>query len=520
MIDNDKLNAMDRGAEALNRHLGEGRRLYERLNTYTEETRFHDGSVDQQAVEDYMDTLSHSQMTALKTYNDYANDSDDETVDRGGEKSTPSADTSKANDDVMHDRLSSFLDDHEYDGVTPTGLTLREVITKWIKYKVDQKDGWGKSSIKRNKPAIEKLEVLLDNCEARLVTDEMLRDKFIERRHQLPKALKKRITLHKGVRKVLDVNGKVETSLGGKAITTKDFIPSDEIIDQAEANGWETDSMDTIGRENGLIQAFLKWAKKQKYMRSGLDEVLDDYTKYTRESSRTIFTAKELKLMFESEDFQTGGLQKELHTYWIPLICLTTGARSGEASQLRTEDIAYQDTGSGESIWVIRFIADEDTTQTSKTGSSRRIVPIPQVLLDLNFLGFIEQVRVRNGEYLFPDLEPQTAGASWSDAISSWFHSAKRQTGYMERCGVEKEVKVEGIKKKRVFHSLRHTWITCAKNSGINKEMRTEISGHSQGVSRDAHDGYSHDYNLELRHDAINQVDFGIDWSKIANWQG
>ena len=415
--------------------------------------------------------------------------------------------------------MHSFLDDHEYDGIRDTGLTIREVITKWIDYKVSQKDGWGESSVKRNKPAIEKLEILLDNCEARLVTDVMLRDKFVERRRRLPKALKKRPSLHKGVREVLDVNGKVVINTSGKAVTTKEFISSDDILDQAKVHGWETDSMDTIGRENSAIQSFLKWARKQKYMRSGLDEVLDDYTKYSRESSRTIFTPDELKLMFESAEYQNGQLQKVPYTHWVPLICLTTGARSGEASQLRTEDIICQDTGSGEQIWVIRFIADEDTTQTSKTSSSRRTVPIPRVLLDLNILTFVEQVRAAKGEYLFPDLEPQKEGNSWSDAISRWFHSAKRQKGYMERCGVEKEVKIEGIKKKRVFHSLRHTWITYAKNSGINKEMRTEISGHSQGAGRDAHDGYSHDYEMGLRLVAINTVDFGIDWSKVSKWE-
>lgn len=520
MPDFKKYDAYDRESDKINVVLGLGKVVYQRLQEHERATRYHNGGTDPLAIADFFESLTPAEYDAVQRYNAYllsaAEPNEDSEV-------TPSDDPTtgcEVEQPELDPRLDAFLERQQYGGVSKSGLTVSDVVKRWIDYKVNkQKGAWKPKSLKRNKPVIEKLVLLLDDPEARTVSPEMLRDKFIGQRYFLPQGLKRKKIIHLGKTEETDMNGNVVLNNDGSPVQIPIYKPSHEIIELCNQNNWSIDSEDTIGRENGTIKNFLDWAEGQNYMQAGLDKVMKDYTQYSRKSNRTIFTAEDLKLLFESDHYQQGKLKSEPHKHWIPLICLTTGARSGEAAQLRVTDIDQVEVEGAEPILVFKFIADEDTNQTSKSEGSRRVTPIPDVLLARGLLNFVEQVRARGDEYLFPETIPTSVDGDWSDAISSWFHGGKRQIGFMELCGVEKRVKIEGKWKVRVFHSFRHTWVNTAKNARVDKEMRCEISGHSEGEAKDAHDGYSHHYNIALRKQAIEQVKFDLEWSAIPKWR-
>lgn len=52
--------------------------------------------------------------------------------------------------------------------------------------------------------------------------------------------------------------------------------------------------------------------------------------------------------------------------YWIPLVCLFTGARLGEVAQLRIEDVRRE-----RGVWFIHISNDDSTGQSTKSGYSR-----------------------------------------------------------------------------------------------------------------------------------------------------
>ncbi|GAG91860.1 unnamed protein product, partial [marine sediment metagenome] len=269
--------------------------------------------------------------------------------------------------------FDAFLEKQQYGGIAKSGLSVSDVVGKWVHYKTKIQNDWKSASIKRNTPTLEKLVILLDDPEARTVSPKVMRDQFIERRYALPQGLKKKSELRAGMKDALDIHGNAVLDENGNPVQVVVYKSSNEIIELCSKKGWSTDSRDTIGRENGLIKQFLQWAEGQGHMQAGLDKVLRDYTRYSRKSNRTIFTPEDLKAFFESEYYQNGDLMTEPHKHWIPLICLTTGARSGEVAQLRVSDIQAFEAADSEPIFSFSFIADEDTDQTSKTDSSRRI---------------------------------------------------------------------------------------------------------------------------------------------------
>ncbi|GGH20946.1 hypothetical protein SAMN05444007_101484 [Cribrihabitans marinus] len=71
--------------------------------------------------------------------------------------------------------------------------------------------------------------------------------------------------------------------------------------------------------------------------------------------------------------------------YWVPLILLTMGTRVKEVLQLTRRDLLLRD-----GVHCLRLCWNAE--QEGKTPSAQRIVPIPQVLLDLGFVDWVRSI--------------------------------------------------------------------------------------------------------------------------------
>jgi integrase len=122
---------------------------------------------------------------------------------------------------------------------------------------------------------------------------------------------------------------------------------------------------------------------------------------------RRPFTDAELIQVFGSEDF-VRERDKNPARYWLPLLCLFTGARREEIGQLAVCDILEED-----GIPFIRINDDAKLEQSLKNAGSRRRVPVHSSLVRLGFLEYVKTVRDGKQVRLFPTL---TRGANgWSD---------------------------------------------------------------------------------------------------------
>jgi integrase len=149
--------------------------------------------------------------------------------------------------------------------------------------------------------------------------------------------------------------------------------------------------------------------------------------------------------------------------FWVPLICLYSGMRLGEACALAVADINERDG--------IRYMHVRDLIegQNAKSDAARRKVPIHRELLAAGFLDFVEQARKAGHERLFPDLEVNADGYV-SDRPQKFFEHV------IERAK-DPDAEEPG---KLVFHSTRHTVVGKLRTPNCREDISTEILGHEQ----------------------------------------
>lgn len=226
----------------------------------------------------------------------------------------------------------------------------------------------------------------------------------------------------------------------------------------------------------GFVAAFWNWAK------ANYDEVTTnpfDGMKLKKSAKardeRHPFTPEELRIIFHAplytgcqslKAWRTPGdfVPRDSGLYWVPLIALFTGARSGEIIQLYASDVAEEDG-------ILRFqLTDNGDDQRVKTASSRRLTPIHPTLQDLGLMDLVEKRRKGSVQRLFPDLKPGSDGY-YSSAYSRKFRH------FLEKLGIKHE--------KNAFHSFRHCFEDACRDSRIPWDIMNALQGHSDsGMSQ------------------------------------
>ena len=120
--------------------------------------------------------------------------------------------------------------------------------------------------------------------------------------------------------------------------------------------------------------------------------------------------------------------------FWVPLLALWTGMRLGEICQLAVSDIVKKD-----GIYCIVTIWDEedddmehtdeeDYVRTQKTYAAARLIPVHSKLVQMGFVGFVDQVRKSGHKRLFPEIKPDKKTGYLSARFSKW-RSEERRVG-------------------------------------------------------------------------------------------
>ena len=158
---------------------------------------------------------------------------------------------------------------------------------------------------------------------------------------------------------------------------------------------------------------------------------------------------------------------------WVPWLCAYTGARGGEMTQLRTQDIEQRARGP-----VLHITPEAGTTKTNNA----RWVPLHPHLIEMGFLDYVASVKARLGKDgpLFYRTRTQPAQ-----------NSNGRGPATRARENLAKWVRELGITDPGVqpLHGWRHTFKTRAMRAKIEERIRDEICGHAPGS---AGDGYEH----------------------------
>lgn len=178
--------------------------------------------------------------------------------------------------------------------------------------------------------------------------------------------------------------------------------------------------------------------------------------------------------------------------FWIPIVSLYQGARREEVCQIEKADIQHIDGIPTLNIRILSEEDDADSVKSLKNENSRRLTPIHP---DLIRAGFLEFVASSPGPRVFASLKQDSRGDFGGTYGKRFARMLKNKAG----------IDAPRIK---VFHSLRHTFITACRNALMPETMEQTLSGHlSQHI---VHDGYGSRQELPLRLEWISKVDFKV----------
>lgn len=237
------------------------------------------------------------------------------------------------------------------------------------------------------------------------------------------------------------------------------------MLSELIANNYaESISLVTASGHHGKINQFFDWVVDKKYISaSPFPSKGIPMPKKNHKDDRQAITEAEAKRVFNHPLFvHHKGVKTKLvqhpHHYFLPLICLFTGMRTGEAAQLYIDDIEY--VGNVACFHIGRRHND----QWLKTPNAKRYIPIHKDLIQLGFLKFVEDLKERVGEgsRLFPNIPLITD--SYSAKPSEWFIS-----NFRDKQNEPKHV---------TLHGFRHMFRDKLVNLTDSDERICRLMGH------------------------------------------
>ena len=268
----------------------------------------------------------------------------------------------------------------------------------------------------------------------------------------------------------------------------------------------------TLNKYLSTLSPLFKWMRKRGYYTGSnpCDGLFYDIPKSS--NPRPPFTTEQLNTILKSPLFTgfqadgkehlKGNCRADDWRYWIPLVCLFTGARLGEVAQLRTEDVRKE-----RGVWFIHVRNDESTGQSTKSGLSRA-APIHSKLIDLGFLAFhkrqLERAERDGNHALFPELERNERGQI-SGKVGRWWRD------YLEHIGLKNGGDGFGA------HSFRHTMADRLRDEAELLDDQIEVAlGHNQKTTTSGY-GRLKQGTVSMLKGYFEAVRFeGVDFSALA----
>jgi len=212
----------------------------------------------------------------------------------------------------------------------------------------------------------------------------------------------------------------------------------------------------TVNNQIRKVKALLNWCQGSGLITTNPLEQMRAIVPKRPKEQRLSFSETDLGLIFGLP------LQQQRHTslpwrYWIPIIGLCTGARLEEICQLHTDDVLSID---GRHVFRI---SDEHPDQHLKNSASKRLVPISNVLLELGFMAYLEDVTAKGHQRIFPELVKRRD--QYGHSVSKWFSRFKRNQGITDD--------------RKTFHSFRHRAVDALREAGIQDSIIQCLLGHS-----------------------------------------
>lgn len=227
---------------------------------------------------------------------------------------------------------------------------------------------------------------------------------------------------------------------------------------------------DTINRHLTFLGQLVTYLRAQGLaVDSGIDLALLRARKRDRaRNRRSSLSGDEVARIFQlpcftgcrswREPFTPGTETFHRALYFAIILLYYTGARREEICGLHIDDV---EQASGIPYLAIRF----NPIRRLKNSQSVRFVPLHDEVVRLGFLEYVVAIRTLGYSFVFPDLR-SSSKAPLGDRLYDEFISGLRTAI------------VDQSERKKVIHSLRHSFGDNLKQARVHTEVRADILGH------------------------------------------
>lgn len=265
----------------------------------------------------------------------------------------------------------------------------------------------------------------------------------------------------------------------------------------------------TVNSHLSALSGFFIWLREVGYTDTNPCEGVF-YRLPKGQNPRPPFSTEQLNQMLQSalftgfladgKEHEQGNCRADDWRYWLPLVCMFTGARLGEIAQLHIGDVKQE-----HGVWFLHIRHDEAAELSTKSGHSRPM-PVHSKLQALGFLEFVERQRARAAKdgnaRLFPDLKPNARGQISGKPSRFW-------QDYLKRIGVK--VGADGFG----AHSFRHLISDQLRRADYLDNQIAVALGHSQKTTTSGY-GQLKQGTVTMLRDMIEAVEFdGVDFDHL-----
>ncbi|MDI9335845.1 MAG: tyrosine-type recombinase/integrase, partial [Gammaproteobacteria bacterium] len=293
-----------------------------------------------------------------------------------------------------------------------------------------------------------------------------------------------------------------QTTIDENRRTYKDFLALYGNLDinqitKPEIVAWKTAeigrklSANRINKRLGQVNGFFNWSTKNGHYPAHPTSPVDGL--FVSKKAK-LATATENREKFDEDEIKAiwgTGYQERFFApdhYWIPLVCLFSGARREEVGDLPSAHVNIVDG-------VPMFLMSE-----GKIKDARRTLPIHQTLIELEFMEYAKARQDAGHAHLFP-YRPKGAGGRSKEA-GRMFTLRLR-----EDCGITNT--------RKMFRSLRHTVITRLHTADANPTQVKPIAGHSHEAQGVHFQTYTHAIGLTQLAETLNRLAYPHDFASL-----
>lgn len=214
----------------------------------------------------------------------------------------------------------------------------------------------------------------------------------------------------------------------------------------------------TVNITMSSIASMFGWAVREELLLSNPAAGLCIRCQDTAIDKRQPLSRKDILAVFARKRYSPEKFINPAY-YWCPLISLYTGMRLEEIAQLHCEDV-YSEEGVA-IIHVRDESADGLNDKIIKNANAMRKIPIHKKLVERGFLKYVEGQKNAGEIRLFPGLHK--CGGKYGKQVGIQFSRLLAE---------------RGIRGRKSFHSLRHTFSNFFKKKNLQTDMFRQIFGH------------------------------------------